>query len=42
MWGERGAMEVHDPSLCSLSAWLLSAASGVSALIAGTVYLLLG
>jgi hypothetical protein len=36
------AMEVHDPSLCNLSAWLLSAVSGVSALVAGTVYWLLG
>jgi hypothetical protein len=35
-------MEVHDPSLCTLSAWLLSAASGVSALIAGAIYFILG
>ena len=35
-------METHDPSLCTLDAWLLSLASGLSALIAGTVYLILG
>jgi hypothetical protein len=41
MIGE-GAMEVHDPSLCTLNAWLLSATSGISLLVAGAVYLLLG
>ena len=35
-------MEVHDPSLCTLSPWLLSAASGVSLFVAGAVYWLLG
>lgn len=35
-------MEVHDPSLCGLSAWLLSAVSGVSLFVAGTVFLILG
>jgi len=31
-------MEVHHPSLCSLDAWLLSMMSGVSAVVAATVY----
>jgi hypothetical protein len=35
-------MEVHDPSLCMLNGWLLSAVSGVSLLVAGAVYLLIG
>ena len=35
-------MEVHDPSLCMLNAWLLGAVSGVSMLVAGTVYFLFG
>lgn len=35
-------MEVHDPSLCTLNAWLLSAVSGVSLLVAGTVFLIFG
>lgn len=35
-------MEVHDPSLCMLNVWLLGAISGVSTLVAGTVYFLLG
>jgi len=39
---ERGEMETHDPSLCRLDVWLLSMTSGVSALIAGTVYLVFG
>lgn len=35
-------METHDEVLCDLNAWLLTVASGCSALIAGAVYLLLG
>jgi hypothetical protein len=35
-------MESYDPSLCDLDAWLLALASGVTALIGGTVFLLLG
>jgi hypothetical protein len=35
-------METHDPSLCMLNTWLLSAVSGVTAFIAGTVYLIFG
>lgn len=35
-------MEVHDPSLCTIDVWLLSLASGIAVVIAGTVYLLLG
>jgi len=34
----RVVMEVHHPSLCSLDAWLLSMMSGVSAVVAATVY----
>ena len=35
-------METHDPSLCTLDTWLLAMVSSFSALIAGSVYLLLG
>jgi hypothetical protein len=35
-------METHDPSLCDLDTWLLSLCSGVSAMIAGTVFLIFG
>ncbi len=35
-------MESYSSSLCDLDGWLLALASGVSALIGGTVYLLLG
>jgi hypothetical protein len=35
-------MEVHDPSLCTLNTWLLSAVSGISMFVAGAVYYLLG
>ena len=35
-------METHDPSLCTLNAWLLGIVSGVSMLLCGTVYLVLG
>ena len=34
-------METHDPSLCTLDTWLLSLVSGLSLLIAGSVYLIL-
>ena len=35
-------METHDAPLGDLDAWLLFLASGISALIGGVVYLLLG
>jgi hypothetical protein len=35
-------METHDPSLCNLDAWLLTVCSSVSAIIAGTVFLIFG
>ena len=35
-------MEIHDPLFCTTESWLLFAASGVSMLIASTLYLFLG
>ncbi len=33
-------METHDYVVCDLDSWMLTVASGVSALIAGAVYLI--
>ena len=35
-------MEIQAPPLCDIDVWLMGLASGISALIAGSVYLLLG
>ena len=35
-------MDSFDPPLCDLDGWLLTVASGITALIGGTIFLLLG
>ncbi|NIJ07701.1 hypothetical protein FHS31_001297 [Sphingomonas vulcanisoli] len=35
-------MEIHDPMFCAAESWLLCIASGVSMLIVGAIYLVLG
>jgi hypothetical protein len=39
---QEAAMESFDPPLSDLDGWLLTLASGVTALIGGAVFLLLG